>query len=77
MRRRARANAGPSTAQVAKTATRSAQDDSFLGSAACPRSQNRDLGHPQIVEGLKKQESETRLLLEKARAALESLGKEG
>jgi valyl-tRNA synthetase len=32
---------------------------------------------PQVVEGLKKQESETRLLLEKARAALESLSKEG
>jgi len=28
---------------------------------------------PQVVEGLKKQESETRALLEKARAALESL----
>ena len=27
----------------------------------------------QVVEGLKKQESETRLLLEKARAALEAL----
>jgi valyl-tRNA synthetase len=31
---------------------------------------------PQVVEGLKKQEAETRLLLEKARAALESLPKE-
>ncbi len=31
----------------------------------------------QVVEGLKKQESETRLLLEKARAALENLDKEG
>jgi valyl-tRNA synthetase len=30
-----------------------------------------------VVEGLRKQESETRLLLEKARAALESLKKEG
>ncbi|MGA3010884.1 MAG: valine--tRNA ligase [Terracidiphilus sp.] len=30
-----------------------------------------------VVEGLKKQESETRLLLEKARAALENLNKEG
>ncbi len=28
---------------------------------------------PQVVEGLKKQESETRLLLEKARAALSAL----
>jgi len=31
---------------------------------------------PQVVEGLKKQEAETRLLLEKARAALENLNKE-
>jgi valyl-tRNA synthetase len=31
---------------------------------------------PQVVEGLKKQEAETRLLLEKARAALESLPRE-
>jgi valyl-tRNA synthetase len=31
---------------------------------------------PQVVEGLKKQEAETRLLLEKARAALEALPKE-
>jgi hypothetical protein len=29
-----------------------------------------------VVEGLKKQEAETRLLLEKARAALEALPKE-
>jgi valyl-tRNA synthetase len=31
---------------------------------------------PQVVEGLKKQEAETRLLLEKARAALDALPKE-
>ena len=31
----------------------------------------------QVVEGRKKQAAETRLLLEKARAALESLNKEG
>jgi valyl-tRNA synthetase len=31
----------------------------------------------QVVEGLKKQEAETRLLLEKARAALENLNKGG
>jgi valyl-tRNA synthetase len=31
---------------------------------------------PQIVDGLKKQEAETRLLLDKARAALENLKKE-
>ena len=31
---------------------------------------------PQVVEGLKKQEAETRLLLEKARAALKALPKE-
>ena len=31
---------------------------------------------PQVVEGLKKQEAETRLLLEKARAALEALPQE-
>ena len=31
---------------------------------------------PQVVEGLKKQEAETRLLLEKARAALNALPKE-
>jgi valyl-tRNA synthetase len=31
---------------------------------------------PQVVEGLKRQEAETRLLLEKARAALEALPKE-
>lgn len=30
---------------------------------------------PQVVEGLKKQEAETRILLEKARAALEALPK--
>jgi valyl-tRNA synthetase len=30
----------------------------------------------QVVEGLKKQETETRLLLEKARVALENLNKE-
>ena len=30
---------------------------------------------PQVVEGLKKQEAETRLLLEKARAALAALPK--
>ena len=44
----------------------------------------RQLGNPgflakapaHIVEGLKKQESETRLLLEKARAALDALPKE-
>jgi hypothetical protein len=29
----------------------------------------------QVVEGLKKQEAETRLLLEKARAALDNLNK--
>jgi valyl-tRNA synthetase len=45
----------------------------------------RQLGNPSflanapahVIEGLKKQESETRLLLEKARAALENLSKEG
>jgi valyl-tRNA synthetase len=31
---------------------------------------------PQVVEGLKKQEAETRLLLEKARAALKALPEE-
>ena len=31
---------------------------------------------PEVVEGLKKQEAETRLLLEKARAALEALPEE-
>ncbi len=34
-----------------------------------------DKAPAKVVEGLKKQEAETRLLLEKARAALESLEK--
>jgi valyl-tRNA synthetase len=37
-------------------------NESFLGKAP-----------PQVVEGLKKQEAETRLLLEKARGALDAL----
>jgi valyl-tRNA synthetase len=46
-------------------AERQLGNDSFLSKAPA-----------HVVEGLKKQEAETRLLLEKARAALEALPKE-
>jgi valyl-tRNA synthetase len=51
------------------------------GLAAAERQLNNDAflkkAPPQVVEGLRKQESETRTLLEKARAALDALPKDG
>ena len=50
---------------ILDSAERQLGNESFLAKAPSP-----------VVEGLKKQEAETRLLLEKARAALASLSQE-